>query len=117
MLNEGQVSMLRVLTQTAGWTDVLRPYIEFRADQLAQVLDLAPTERSAPYNALDDNLVRGARRAFKELLIWVDNQIKVADHNRALDELDRAEQANGSPARPQPTANPYVPSEPGVVRG
>ena len=94
-LNEEQIQKVRLVLASSGWNDVMRPAIENRGRQAVKALCLAPTERAAAFKGSDfdteDHVLRAIIRDSEWMLVCWDNELKVFEYNRRLDELDRQE--------------------------
>jgi hypothetical protein len=102
-LNEEQISKVRLLLQSSGWNDVVKPVIATRANTAIKALILTPAERTGEYKDMDDSTIRAQVREAEWLLAVFVNEVAVFDHNRRMDELQR----QGSPDSSDPTtANP-----------
>jgi len=100
-LNEEQVGKVRLLLQSSGWNDVMKPAIATRANAAIKALILTPAERTGEYKEMDDAAIRAQIREAEWLLAVFVNEVSVFDHNRRVDELQRQE----NPEAPS-TANP-----------
>lgn len=103
MIDSDQADKLRLALSSSGWNDVIKPVIAARAHEAIKMLCLAPSERSGQFKDLDDSSLRGIIREGEWMLNVWENELKVYDHNRRLDELDRQ---GATTAPPTPTANP-----------
>jgi hypothetical protein len=99
MLNEEQIDKLKLTMSTDGWNEVILPLVASRGREAITALVLDPTERSGEYKGMDDGMIRQRARAVEWLLSILRNELAAADHNRALDELDR-QNAGSPPANP-----------------
>jgi len=99
-LNEEQVSKIRLLLASSGWTDVVKPALANRANAAIKALVLTPAEREGEYKNLDDSALRARIREAEWMLTAFPNEVVVFDHNRRLDELQ-----GQNPESPT-TANP-----------
>jgi len=103
MLNPEQIEQLRMMTSTSGW-GILKQVIAERAHGAIKDLARLPAERSERYKTLDDSLasfhIRGRLEESEWVLTAVENEIKVHDMNRRMEELQREQ--NG----PAPAENP-----------
>jgi hypothetical protein len=100
-LNEDEVAKVRLLLQSSGWNDVVKPAIAKRASAAIKALILSPAERSGEFKEMEDSTIRSQIREAEWLLTAFVNEITVFDHNRRLDELQRQQ----NPEAPS-TANP-----------
>jgi hypothetical protein len=97
MLDEQQVAKLRLVLQTAGWNDVIRPLVLARGHEALKAIVVSPPERRGPMATVSDEDLRARIREAEWMVgIWP-NLIAEYEHNSRLDELD-----SGTPA----TANP-----------
>ena len=100
-LNEDQVQKVRLLLQSSGWNDVVKPAIAQRANAAIKNLILTPAERTGEFKEMDDSAIRAQIREAEWLLAVFVNEVAVFDHNRRLDELQRQDNPET-----QTTANP-----------
>ena len=100
-LNEDQVNKVRLLLQSSGWNDVVKPVIATRANTAIKALILTPAERTGEFKDMEDSAIRAQIREAEWLLAVFVNEVAVFDHNRRVDELQRQE----NPEAPS-TANP-----------
>jgi hypothetical protein len=107
MLNPDQIDKLRVLLQTSGWNEVVKPAIAERGRQVQKMWAMMPSERPEPYKGVDDaiaiNMLRGRFSELEWMLLAFENEVKVHDYNRRLEELERQP---SDPANPDAAANP-----------
>lgn len=102
-LNEEQIGKVRLLLQTSGWNDVMKPLLAVRANNAIKALVLSPAEREGEFKEMDDATIRARIREVEWMLTAFVNEIAVFDHNRRLDEL----QLQTNPDSSEPfTANP-----------
>lgn len=101
-LNPDQIEKVRLTLVTSGWNDVMRPSITNRGHNAVKALVLTRSERTAVYKGsdfdTDDDVLRAMIRDCEWMVSAWDNEVRVADHNRRLDELDGGQ--------PPATANP-----------
>ena len=90
MLDATQVEKLRVLLATSGWNDVMKPVLLQRAHTALEALVLDFSEREGEFKGMEDQVIRARIREAKWMLSCWANEVLVHDHNRRLDELDRA---------------------------
>ena len=90
-LNEEQISKVRLLLQSGGWSEVVKPAVAKRANAAIKALILTPAERSGEFKDMDDSAIRAQIREAEWMLTAFDNEIAVFDHNRRMDELQRQE--------------------------
>lgn len=103
MITAEQADKLRLVLASSGWNDVIKPVIAQRAHEAIKTLCLADSERIGQFKELDDSSLRGIIREGEWMLSVWENELKVYDHNRRLDELGRQEAMMASPT---PAANP-----------
>lgn len=96
-LTEEQVDKVRLVLASAGWNDVMKPAYAQRAHEAVKTLVLNKEERAGQFKDLGDDQLRAIIRECEWMLSVWDNEVKVSNHNRTLDELDRV---NGATANP-----------------
>jgi len=97
MLNEDQVHKLRAMVMMPGWTEVVVPATLNRGKQALDALTLSRDERLAAggeFKDTDDAVLRAIIKDSQWLAAAFQNEIKVFDYNRHLEELQGQE--NGS---------------------
>lgn len=99
-LTEEQVQKVRLVLSTAGWNDVMRPALENRGRQALKSLTLARSERAGHFKGTDfdteDDVLRAIIRDCEWMVACWSNEIRVAEYNRNLEELERRESNQGS---------------------
>ena len=100
-LNEDQVQKVRLLLQSSGWNDVIKPLLALRANTAIKALILSPAERDGEFKSMDDAAIRARVREVEWMLTVFPNEVVVYDQNRRLDELQGHDNPEASP-----TANP-----------
>lgn len=103
MITAEQADKLRLALASSGWNDVIKPVLTQRVHEAIKMLCLATSERSGQFKDLDDAALRGIIREGEWMLAVWENELKVYDHNRRLDELDRQ---GGTTPPPTFAANP-----------
>lgn len=91
MLTQEQAEKLRLLLFSGGWNEVMRPAIENRLRSHVKKLTLWPSERKAEDQ--DDTKLRAQAEELQWMLSAFENELKVEEYNRQVDELHR--QTNG----------------------
>ena len=89
MLNEEQVQKVKLMISGSGWNDVLRPVIAKRAQDAIRSLVIPPEQRSGEHKGLSDDALRAKLQEAEWMLVAWDQEVKVFEHNRRLEELER----------------------------
>lgn len=109
MLDPEQIEKLKGVLMLSGWRDVMRPVIEGRMKTVRDMAFLLPSERPKPYKELDDQTATAYLRGESAGLEWVlhafQNEVIVAEANRARDEFARQGANHTHPANPDPREN------------
>jgi hypothetical protein len=102
MLNDEQSQKIRLVLQSSGWNDVIRPAIENRGRSAVKALTLSRSERAEQFKNTDfdteDDVLRAIIRDCNWMVVCWYNELNVYDHNRKLDELERQESNAGTAA-------------------
>lgn len=99
MLSEEQVQKIRHTLSTSGWTDVMHPAIVNRGNSALKALTLSPDERrmvGGEFKDTDDFLLRAIIRDAEWMIACWQNEIKVFEMNRQLEEI-QSQQNGGEP--------------------
>lgn len=97
MLDETQVNKVRLVLQSAGWNDVMRPTYLQRANEAIKTLCLSRPERAGQFANTEDETLRAIIRECEWMLNVWPNEIKVFELNRQRDELDAAQMPPANP--------------------
>ena len=102
MINDEQAQKLKLVLSTSGWNDVMKPTIENRGRQAVKALTLTRSERAAQLKGTDydteDDVLRAMIRDCGWMIELWQRELYAWDHNQRLDELDRQESNQGTPA-------------------
>jgi hypothetical protein len=98
MLTAGQVEKVKFTLAGSGWTDVMRPAIQQRANEALKALALDPSERAkigGEFKDLEDKDLRAIIRECQWMLVvWV-NEVNVFEMNRRSEEIQRQQNGPG----------------------
>jgi hypothetical protein len=100
MLNSEQIQKVRQTLQTSGWTEVMLPVILNRGKAALQALTLSPEERlrgGGEFKDTDDFLLRAFIRDCEWMVACWQNEIKVFELNRQMEELQSRENGGEPP--------------------
>lgn len=100
-LEPENIDKLRHLLQSAGWREVMKPQLMRRVNDQIKALRLNEVSRQEAGGTFKNKSDTELREGIELVEWWIvafENEVKVANFNRANDELDRA---NG-----ELTANP-----------
>jgi hypothetical protein len=98
-LNEEQIDKIRLVLQSTGWNDVMRPALENRGRGALKALALSRSERAEQFKGgdldTDDDILRAIIRDCEWMVSVWSNEVSVFDYNRRRDELDRQDSNQG----------------------
>jgi len=103
VLNEDQVQKVRMTLMSSGWNEVMRPIAARRAQEVIKALVLSPGERTGEFKEKPDDALRAIIQESEWWLTVWENEVKMFDINRRMDELRRQDGAGQEPS-PLPTA-------------
>lgn len=98
MLNEEQIGKVRLMLATSGWRDVLKPAVQERTNNLIKSA-MIPGKRTGLYEDMPEleviRHIQGRVTELEWMMVALENEVKVYDSNKRLEELERQE-ANGA---------------------
>ena len=98
------IARIRALLASAVWNTDIKPALAERARGLIKTLVLSEAERPQP--SQPEDMIRGRIQEIEYILSAFENEIRVFDHNRLRDELDRRQAQMENGQDPAVTANP-----------
>ena len=105
MIDDKQAQELRLTLFSSGWTNVMQPALRNRLMQATKALVLTRTERTGSFKGTDfdtdDDVLRAFIRDCEWLLVAFENELKVWERNRQLDELERQSTDPSAGANPR----------------
>lgn len=109
MLSEDHADKVRLTLATAGWREVMLPAMSAWLEQARDVLEVPAGQRREPFAGTADDDLRATIRCLRKLLTLWPEELRIHDHNRRRDELDRQDGAAANPQGADFTSAPANP--------
>lgn len=107
-LTEQAIEKLRGTLNSLGWTDVMKPVISQFGKGAIDALVTSPSARTGEHAGADDNELRGSFKAYRRVLEFFEQEVKIHEANRILEEAQKKDLeavGAGSPYPPDQNSN------------
>lgn len=88
-LSGDTVDKLRGTLGSLGWTDIMKPIIAQFGKTALDALTINPDRRDGDFKGVTDDELRGQFQAYRRILTFFDQEVKVFDQNRVLEEAEK----------------------------
>ena len=83
------IDKLRVTLSSLGWNDVIKPVIAQFGKRTIDALLTSPEARSGEFNGATDAEIRGEFKAYRRVLEFFEQEVRVFESNKVLEELEK----------------------------
>jgi len=94
VLNEDEATKLRGMLRHPGWAEVVRPRLVNRGRGFIQTLIQSEGERPSHLKQVSDEQIKGMYREVEWVLTNWENELRVFEHNKSLDNGEPVEATN-----------------------